>query len=116
MLKNVYLQQRLKEICSSGATLLWLEGTKHQTVASVRLSGNRLILQLDGNLLRVITFDRYTTTKVGLQFWSKGHPGVLYRWDQVPAGSQTETGAVRVANNAPTTPFHFDDEPPPRAA
>lgn len=107
-MSEVYLRKKIKEISSSGSTLLWLEGARHETIVSARVTGNRLILETRDQLVKIVSFQRYTTTKVGLQFWSQGRPGVLYRWDQVPV-----EGAV-----APQTTFpgHDDDPPPGMAA
>ena len=111
----VHLQRKIRELCTSGATLLWLEGAKHETVIGVKLSGNRLVLQLHGNVLRMVRFDRYTVTKVGLQFWLKDKPGVLYRWDQVPSGTQSKEVPPVLDEIRPRT-YGFDDEPPPNTA
>lgn len=110
-MSDLFLRKRLREICQSGATLLWLEGAKHHTVHGVQLTGRKLILKLDQNVTRVISFERYTTTKVGLQFWSQNLPGVLYRWDQVPSqGTQIK------ARGAAFQPEFPDDDPPPNMA
>ena len=114
-MSDIFLKQRLREICRSGATLLWLEGTNHETVHSVKLSHNRLILQLESNVTRVIRFDRYATTRVGLQFWTKGHPGVLYKWEQVPAGTHSP-GTVTAGLLQLGSGLLPDDEPPPNQA
>ncbi len=107
-MSHLFLKRRLAEISRSGSTLLWLEGAKHETVYGVKLSGNNLILKLADNVTRVITFERYTPTQVGLQFWSQNYPGVLYKWDQVPSS----TGTID-----PTSPGGGpDDEPPPGMA
>jgi hypothetical protein len=111
-----FLQRKLRELCQSGATLLWLEGARHETVLGVKLSGNRLILQLHGNVMRMVRFDRYTTTKVGLQFWLKDKPGVLYKWDQVPSGTHPQSPSGLLQDAAPQRLYGFDDEPPPNTA
>lgn len=111
-MSDLFLRKRLREICQSGATLLWLEGANHHTVHGVRLAGRKLILKLDQNVTRVISFERYTTTKVGLQFWSQSHPGVLYRWDQVPAPGNLP----KPADGATFQSGFPDDDPPPNMA
>ena len=114
-MSNIFLKQSLRELCQSGATLLWLEGTKTENVTSVKLSGNRIILSLDSNVSKVVKFERYAATKVGLQFWSNGRPGVLYRWDQVPAGS-LGANIINAALSNKGTGNIPDDEPPPNEA
>jgi hypothetical protein len=111
-MSDLFLRKHLREICQSGATLLWLEGAKHHTVHAVRLTGRKLILKLDQNVTRVISFERYTTTKVGLQFWSQNQPGVLYKWDQVPSGTLPRSGR----GTTPQADFPDDDPPPPNMA
>jgi hypothetical protein len=99
------LQKKLKELVTSNCTLLWLEGAKHERVLKIKLTGNKIILNLSNEIVRVITFDRYTSTSVGLQFWSKGKPGVLYKWDQV---SNTDQLNCLKKNDNST-----DDDPTP---
>lgn len=79
------LRLKLKSLCEGEATLLWLEGAKHERILSLKLMDNqKLILKLADGTTRFVPFERYAVTKVGLQFWSQNHPGVLYRWDAVP--------------------------------
>lgn len=80
---DIFLAEKLKKLCESPCTLLWLEGSKHERVLSVRLQDKRLVLQLTDQTSRVIAFERYAVTAVGLQFWAQGRPGVLFRWEQV---------------------------------
>jgi hypothetical protein len=80
---DFFLAEKLKRLCESPCTLLWLEGSKHERVLSVRLQDKRLVLQLSDQTSRVIAFERYAVTAVGLQFWAQGRPGVLFRWEQV---------------------------------
>jgi hypothetical protein len=81
------LRAKIAELSKSGSTLLWLEGSTHNMIERAQLmKGNRLALQLSNGTIRMIAFERYAITKVGLQFWSQGRPGVLYRWEQVPTG------------------------------
>jgi len=80
---DMFLAEKMKKLCESPCTLLWLEGSKHDRVLSVRLQDKRLVLQLSNQTSRVIAFERYAVTAVGLQFWSQGRPGVLFRWEQV---------------------------------
>lgn len=89
MLQSDALKQKLRELCSSDATLLWLEGSSQERVLSVRLKERKLALTLSGGTTRVVAFERVALTSVGIQFWSDGgRPGVLYRWEQVPKSSQ----------------------------
>lgn len=84
---DMFLAEKLKKLCESPCTLLWLEGSKHDRVLSVRLQDKRLVLQLSNQTSRVIAFERYAVTAVGLQFWAQGRPGVLFRWEQVSRDS-----------------------------
>ncbi|KAB8027967.1 hypothetical protein [Fluviispira multicolorata] len=77
------LQKKLRELVTSNCTLLWLEGAKHERVLKIKLTGNKVILNLSNETTRVIAFERYVCTSVGLQFWFQGKPGVLYKWEQV---------------------------------
>lgn len=83
-MRDFFLLQRLKELRESKATLLWLEGSTHERVVVAKIQGGRLVLEMANSTSRVVVFDRYAVTDVGLQFWNRGRPGVLYRWDQVP--------------------------------
>ena len=106
------LQLKLKELCGSGSTLLWLEGSQYIQALSAQLRvGNRLVLRLANDTTRVMTFDRFAITKVGLQFWSLGKPGVLYRWEQVPAKTIDQN-----MENPPPLGSDDDFEPPPGMA
>lgn len=84
---DFFLTEKLKKLCEAPCTLLWLEGSKHDRVLSVRLQDKRLVLQLSNQTSRVIAFEKYAVTAVGLQFWAQGRPGVLFRWEQVPRDS-----------------------------
>jgi hypothetical protein len=108
---DMFLTQKLKKLCESPCTLLWLEGSKHERVLSVRLQDRRLVLLLSDQTSRMVAFDRYSVTSVGLQFWSNGRPGVLYRWEQVPRSvldGKEKTGLKMVETH--------DDPTPPNAA
>jgi hypothetical protein len=115
---DFYLAQRLKKLCDTPCTLLWLEGSKHERVLSVRLQERRLILLLSDQTSRVVTFDRYTVTAVGLQFWSQGRPGVLYRWEQVPRESWDNKAktALKTSSELRNAYDTDTDKPPPTAA
>ena len=78
------LEEQIKNLNARSYTLLWLEGSHYNRVNTVRLLGNRLVLNMNDNVTKVVAFDRFAVTSVGLQFWSQGHPGVLYKWEQVP--------------------------------
>ena len=64
---DFYLAQKLKKLCETPCTLLWLEGSKHERVLSVRLQERRLVLQLSDQTSRVVAFERYSVTAVGLR-------------------------------------------------
>jgi len=113
---DFYLAQRLKKLCDTPCTLLWLEGSKHERVLSVRLQEKRLILLLSDQTSRVVTFDRYTVTAVGLQFWSQGRPGVLYRWEQVPRESWDNNSKTALKTTTQIKNKTDNDKPPPAAA
>jgi hypothetical protein len=88
------LRLKLSDLSRSGHTLLWLEGASHNMIEKAELhSGNRLSLHLSNGTVRIISFERYAITKVGLQFWAQGRPGVLYRWEQVPSASNTSASS-----------------------
>lgn len=105
-MSDFYLRKKLTELCKSNSTLLWLEGSRTEHVTHVKLVGERLVLQLANNTSRVVLFERYATTEVGLQFWSKGRPGVLYRWEQVQVGTVMNSSETAWEND------HSGDEPP----
>ncbi len=71
---NFQLIAKLRELCQSNATLLWLEGSQTERVLSVRYQSGRIVLKLGNGTNRVVSFDRFTITAVGLQFWSQGAP------------------------------------------
>ncbi len=100
------LQKKLRELVTSKCTLLWLEGTKHERVLKIKLAGNKIILNLANGTTKVITFEKYTFTSVGLQFWFQGKPGVLYKWEQL--GKAENYNNKTNGNN--TLP---DDDPTP---
>jgi hypothetical protein len=102
------LIQKLRELCGSNATLLWLEGSQSERVTSVKLQSGKLVLRLANGTSRVVHFDRYAITAVGLQFWSQGRPGVLYRWEQVPNSSWSDKHYASANTDG--------DEPPPNQA
>lgn len=77
------LQKKIRELVTSNCTLLWLEGAKHERVLKLKLTGNRVVLTLANETTKVIAFEKYVCTSVGLQFWCQGKPGVLYKWEQV---------------------------------
>ena len=96
------LLAKIKELCQSHATLLWLEGSTTVRVTKLRLSRSRLVLTLEGGTTKILRFERFAVTEVGLQFWCQGRPSVLYRWDLVPKNSWTSHDTN--ANNPPDTP------------
>lgn len=109
---DFYLAQKLKKLCESPCTLLWLEGSKHERVLSVRLQERRLILQLWDQTSRVVAFEKYSVTAVGLQFWSQGRPGVLFRWEQVQRESWDNNSKTKLRVSSK----NINDKPPPASA
>jgi hypothetical protein len=99
------LQKKLRELVTSKCTLLWLEGTKHERVLKIKLSGNKIVLTLANETTRMIAFERYACTSVGLQFWFQGKPGVLYKWEQVSSSDHYEQSIKE--------DFFPDDDPTP---
>jgi hypothetical protein len=99
------LQKKLRELVTSKCTLLWLEGTKHERVLKIKLLGNKIVLTLANETIRVIAFERYECTSVGLQFWFQGKPGVLYKWEQISNSEQY--------GQASKDDFYSDDDPTP---
>ena len=65
----------------SKSTLLWLEGAKYEQVNQVQMKGEKIILFLGNGTIKLLQFEKYSLTAVGIQFWSQGRPGVLYKWD-----------------------------------
>ncbi len=106
---NFQIIQKLRELCKSDATLLWLEGSQTERVLSVKYQSGRIVLKLANGTNRVVAFDKFAITSVGLQFWSQGHPGVLYRWDQVNRSSWSENIQASMSDGLP-------DDPPPHIA
>ena len=80
----IELKAKVNELAGSAATLLWLEGARCEFVQKITCHGKRIVLELGGGTTRILAYDQVATTRVGLQFWLHGRPGVLYRWDQVP--------------------------------
>lgn len=109
-MSHMLLRRKLRELCNSTSTLLWLEGAKHERILGVSLQGLRLVLRLANGTTRVVSFDKYAVTAVGLQFWAQGRPGVLYKWEQVPKATWLATAGDPSGND--------DDghEPPPDVA
>lgn len=106
-MSHMLLRRKLREFCNSAATLLWLEGAKHERILGVSLQGDRLVLHLANETTRVVSFDKYTVTAVGLQFWAQGRPGVLYKWEQVPKATWLATDTPAPGND------DGGHEPPP---
>lgn len=75
------LKRKIQDMMTSRSTLLWLEGAKHDQVSAAQIKAGKLVLSLENGTLRIIPFERYAVTSVGVQFWNRGRPGVLYRWD-----------------------------------
>lgn len=101
------LQKKLRELVTSKCTLLWLEGAKHKRVLKLKLVGSKIILSLADETIRVMAFEKYAVTSVGLQFWCQGKPCVLYKWEQVTNESYDEYNRSRVnliSEEDPTPP------------
>lgn len=77
----VGLRKKIQDMLKSKATLLWLEGTKYEQVSHVQMKGEKVVLSLENGTIKLIQFEKYALTSVGIQFWSQGRPGVLYKWD-----------------------------------
>jgi len=77
----VCLRKKIGDMLKSKSTLLWLEGAKYEQVNHVQMKGEKVILSLANGTLKLIQFEKYSLTSVGIQFWSQGRPGVLYKWD-----------------------------------
>lgn len=102
----IKLQKKLHELSQSKATLLWLEESQMERVLSIKLKGERVLLRLANGTTRLIAFEHYECTAVGLQLWSHGKLGVVYRWDLFSHGNPLEKCWAAVS------PFFPDDEPP----
>jgi hypothetical protein len=118
---HMLLRQKLRELCKSTSTLLWLEGAKHDRILGVTLQSERLLLQLANGTTRIVAFDKVIVTTVGLQFWSQGRPGVLYIWEQVPKATWLSGEQGTQSQDVPFQDCLEDDddggyEPPPDMA
>jgi hypothetical protein len=100
----VSLRKKIRDLLKSKSTLLWLEGSNYEQVTNVQMKGERVILSLGNGTIKLIQFERYTLTQVGIQFWCQGKPGVLYKWDLPENGSYV---------NSSDKPFIPDDDPHP---
>jgi len=80
---HLKLQQKLLELCKNESMLLWLEGSKTERIHAIKLIKNTLVLYFEQNRVKMVSFERYAITKVGLQYWSQGRPGVIYSWDSL---------------------------------
>ena len=124
-MSQMLLRQKLRELCKSTSTLLWLEGAKHDRILHVTLQSERLILKLANGTTRVVAFEKFAVTAVGLQFWAQGRPGVLYKWEQVPKATWQTKEQVAVPGVLDDVGVDLDDlaegddgghEPPPGMA
>jgi hypothetical protein len=104
----VDLRKKICDLLKSKSTLLWLEGSKYEQVNQIQMKANKVILTLENGTIKLVQFDRYALTAVGVQFWNQGRPSVLYKWDfpeNVPQENKV-TGVI--------LPFHLpDDDPTP---
>lgn len=115
-MSHMLLRRKLRELCNSTSTLLWLEGAKHERILGVSLQGDRLIMQLANGTTRVVSFEKFAVTAVGLQFWAQGRPGVLYKWEQVPKASWAASDASSPAHTSGNGNDDDGHEPPPDVA
>jgi hypothetical protein len=125
-MQYLLLRKKLTELSRSNSTLLWLEGAKYERTVGVTLQNGKLLISLANETTRILAFERFAITAVGIQFWSQGRPGVLYQWEQVPRSSwsgRSEDGCGPERDLQATTPlpttmlaneFTDDDfDPPP---
>ena len=82
----VDLKKKIRDLIKSKSTLLWLEGAKYEQVNNVQIKAGKVVLSLENETIKIVLFDKYAFTSVGIQFWNQGRPGVLYKWD-LPANS-----------------------------
>ncbi len=104
----VRLRKKIQEMLKSKSTLLWLEGAQYEQVNHVQLRGEKVILSLRNGTIKLIKFEKYSVTQVGVQFWSQGRPGVLYKWDMPEMAEGPEL--QHEVNVSPEMP---DDDPTP---
>ncbi len=100
----VNLRKKIKDLVSSKSTLLWLEGSQYEQVQDVHMKGSTVVLSLCNGTLKLIQFERYTLTLVGIQFWCRGKPGVLYKWELPGDEVRLQVGEISI---------HPDDDPNP---
>ncbi len=105
------LKKKISELLQSQATLLWLEGAKYEPVAQVHMLGEKLAISLKNGTTRVVVFEKYATTSVGVQFWCRGRPCVLYKWDLTGITSAAVKKEPLLTSAQPE-----DDPPPPHLA
>ncbi len=98
------IKKRVAELQKDNSTLLWLEGSMYEMVTNVNFINNKIAIKLQNGTTRLLNFEKYLMTTVGIQFWCQEKPGVLYRWD---LASQTESLKECYQTTVP------DDDPPP---
>jgi hypothetical protein len=79
----VALRKKIHDLMKSKSTLLWLEGSKYEQVNHVQVKDEKVVLALENGTIKIVPFDKFAITTVGIQFWHQGKPGVLYKWDLV---------------------------------
>ena len=99
----VGLRKKIQDMMKSKSTLLWLEGAKYQQVNHVRMKGEKVVLFLENGTIKLVQFEKYSFTSVGIQFWSQGKPGVLYKWD-LPENMNKSLLSIHVPEDDPTPP------------
>lgn len=106
------LRKKLRDFINENATLLWLEGSQYEQVHNVQIKASKVVLTLDNGTIKIVQFDRYAFTSVGVQFWNKGRPGVLFKWNMPALSSIYEQGEL----NSLSADFPDDDPTPPDVA
>lgn len=101
------LRKKINDMVKSKSTLLWLEGAKYDQVHHVQMKGKKVILSLANGTIKLIQFEKYSFTSVGIQFWSQGRPGVLYKWDiaeNQPSSDKKPHLSLHLPDDDPTPP------------
>ncbi len=104
----VVLRRKIQDLIKSKSTLLWLEGAQYERVNKVQMKGGKVILSLANGATRLIQFEKYSFTSVGIQFWSCGRPGVLYKWDLLENSNKMIS-----EENVPLSIHQPEDDPTP---
>ncbi|MES2614166.1 MAG: hypothetical protein V4591_01990 [Bdellovibrionota bacterium] len=105
----VALRKKIRDMLKSKSTLLWLEGANYEQVNQVQMKGEKLILSLTNGTIKLVQFEKYSVTSVGVQFWSQGRPGVLYKWDlpeniNIPILDENSLLSIQMPDEDPNPP------------